>query len=67
MPSMPIVDSSDRRVPPVLRPCHARKGISLSLIFDIDKYEVLSVQVDTVCCNGVCMTNLMRSFLDTVQ
>jgi hypothetical protein len=52
---------------------HPKKIISpegelvLPPVFDSNKYEVLSFQLETVHLNGVCTTNLLKFVLDIVH
>jgi hypothetical protein len=36
-------------------------------VIDSDKYEALSVQLETVRLNGVCAIDLIKSLIDTVK
>jgi hypothetical protein len=39
----------------------------LPVVFDSDKYEAVSIQLETLRLSGVCTTDLIKSLLDTVH
>jgi hypothetical protein len=43
------------------------RALALPPISDSDKYEAPSVQLETVCLNGVCAIDLIKSLIDTVN
>jgi hypothetical protein len=43
------------------------RALVLPPVFDSDKYEALSVQMETVRLNGVCTIDLIKTLLDTVH
>jgi hypothetical protein len=42
------------------------RSLVLPPVFDSDKFEALSVQVETVCLNGVCTMDLIKSLINKV-
>jgi hypothetical protein len=43
------------------------RTLVLPPVFDTDKFEALSVQLETVYLNGVCTIDLLKTLLDTVH
>jgi hypothetical protein len=43
------------------------RALVLPPVFDTDKFEALSVQLETVRLNGVCTITLIKTLLDTIH